>query len=184
LLKAIASAQVVVQLHRDAKCKGGVQVAIQQPKNAREWCDYYGAEIIDDRAILFKGVNEEFHSSHNTFYKPGTETIAADWDGGSQECGLGLHFSPCASMAREFASSAKKFIACLVPLAEIAVHPDGSYLHKVKARSCWNYYECDSMGTVIGDKHEPPRTAKPRVKRSKTPAKKVRKKTAKKRSRN
>jgi hypothetical protein len=150
-----------VQLHRGAKCDGGTQITITEPTTPREWCDYYGAAITDGYAILFKGVSNEFVSPRGAYYRPGTETLASDWDGGKEECGGGLHFSPHPAMTREFNADAKKFVACLVPLSEIAVHPDGSCPNKVKARSCWNYYECDSMGVVVGEKFEKPVAVQP-----------------------
>jgi hypothetical protein len=153
LIEASAKAQVAVQLHRGATCKGGVQVRIEQPTTARDWCDYYGAVVIGKNALLF---NDGFESPHHVVYSPGSEAVASDWDGGQLECGGGLHFSPHPAMTLEFNSTATKFIACLVPLADVAVHPDGEYPQKVKARRCWNYYECDRLGNVIGEKHEPP----------------------------
>ena len=153
-IKARATASVAVQLHNDAKCDGGTQIKIVQPKTAREWCEWYGAEIFGDYAILFKGVNESFQSARGATYVPGTLTVADDWDGGDQECGKGLHFSPTAACTKQFATDAKKFVACAVRLDGLAVHPDGDHPNKVKAEKCWNLYECDIYGKQIGERFE------------------------------
>ncbi len=38
-----------------------------------EWCAYYGVEVDDGVAILYKAVDEEFSSYHGGSYRPGTE---------------------------------------------------------------------------------------------------------------
>ena len=147
---------VGVHLHKGGKCEGGVQIEVKTPNTLQEWCEYYGAKIEGDCAVLYKGVGDTYLSPKGAIYTPGTETRAADWDGGKVECGKGLHFSPCAAMTLEFNSQATKFVACLVPLSSIAVHPDGQYPQKVKAESCWNWHECDRFGDVIGEKFDRP----------------------------
>ncbi len=153
-VKAKASSKVVVQLHRQATCDGGVQVSIDQPATPAEWCEWHGVEIVNNHAVLFKGLDSDFSSSYGANYTPGTMTKASDWDGGTQECGKGLHFSPTASATKGFASNARKFVACLVPLDQIAVHPNGASPSKVKAEWCWNWYECDLFGKQIGERFE------------------------------
>ena len=49
---------------------------------------------------------------------------------------IGLHFSPHPKMALDFNPTAKRFVACQVKLSDIAVHPDGSYPQKIKAKGC------------------------------------------------
>jgi hypothetical protein len=137
------------------KLKGGkhTQVVV---KTARQWCDYYGVRVKDGVATLYKGLAEDFTASptHGSFlYKPGTKPVAPDWDGGNQECGRGLHFSPHPKMTLEFRSDAKKFVACPVALKDIAVHPDGTYPQKCKARGCCApIWECDINGNRIDTK--------------------------------
>ena len=161
LVKATATAQVAVHLHDGATCDGGVQIVVTNPQTVSEWCDWYGAEVIGENAKLFKAVDATYKSPRGGCYAPGTQTVAADWDGGEKECGGGLHFSASPIDATEFNSSASKFVACLVPLSEIAVHPNGRSPQKVKARSCWNWYECDRYGKQIGEKYEIPETVTP-----------------------
>jgi hypothetical protein len=155
-VSAKAAAMVAVQLHRGATCDGGHQITIVAPVTSGEWCDYYGVEVVGSYALLFKGVDEDFLSPHGTVYAPGTESLAGDWDGGITECGGGLHFSPTPAATLEFNGGATKYVACLVSLADIAVHPNGDHPNKVKARACWNHYECDVAGKVIGAKYERP----------------------------
>ena len=149
--KLAASCHAV--LRGGAKAEGGLSVTVDI-STPEKWCEFYGVEIIGDHAILFKGVNETFHSAYGADYTPGTATTARDWDGGVKECGCGLHFSPCAAMTKPFNSSAVKFVACMVLLSEMAVHPNGSYPEKVKAHRCWNWYECDADGKQIGERFE------------------------------
>ena len=81
---------------------------------------------------------------------PGSAPLAPDWDGGEQECGKGLHFSPVPQMTLEFTKNAEKFVACPVALLDMAVHADGIYPQKVKARGCCGpVYEVDIDGVAV-----------------------------------
>ena len=145
--------QVQVTAHADtpvlvegagAKIDGGRQTVIAR-KTPDEWCAYYGVEVKDGVAILFKGVDDRFKSGHGFAYVPGTAPEAPDWDGSKAECGGGLHFSPRPKMTLEFYREATKFVACPVALDDIVVHPDGAYPQKIKARRicapCWEVNE-------------------------------------------
>jgi hypothetical protein len=144
-----------------AKINGGVILDLFVPKSASEWCDFYGVEIRkggrfskalagQDVAILFKALSEDFTSPHGVSYEPGTAPAASDWDGGSLECGCGLHFSPHPEMAREFHEDAERFVACPVLVSEIAIHPDGTFPQKVKApRVCAPCWEVDRNGEAV-----------------------------------
>ena len=169
-VKAIASPLVSVHLHSGAKCKGGVQIEVKQPSTPQEWCEWYGAEIHGGDAILFKAVSDDYCSPKGAVYAPGTETVAEDWDGGKEECGGGLHFSPHPVAALKFNESATKFVACLVPLDSIAVHHEGSYPEKVKAERCWNWYECDRNGKRIGEQFDRPKSKRKVAKKAKAKA--------------
>ena len=150
LCKIRASASVAVMLHKDAPVNGGQQIKAVQPRTPAEWCAFHGVKVTDGVAILFKGVNDQFMSPKGGNYTPGTVPVAADWDGGKKECGGGLHFSPHPLMTREFIPSPMHYIACPVALADIAVHPDGDYPHKIKARGCVApVWECDIDGNRI-----------------------------------
>lgn len=53
-------------------------------------------------------------------------------------------------MARSFNDAATKYVGCPVALADIAVHPDGCYPEKVKARGCCApVFEVDEDGERI-----------------------------------
>ncbi len=148
---AVLSKFACAHIHgKQVKCKGGVQIKIPEIATAKEWCDYYGAEIKKGVAVLFKGVDGDYSTSKarqkNIFYKPGLTPVAPDWDGGKQECGGGLHFSPTAGHTLNFNSEAKHFIACPVKVSKIKVHKNAQYPEKVKAPGlaapCWevDYY--------------------------------------------
>ena len=149
---AKVSAHVAVQIEGAAEVEGGQQVRVER-STPQDWCDYYGVQVKKGIAILYKGVNGEFKTSREFAYVPGTTPIAPDWDGGEQECGGGLHFSPSPAMTREFEPDATKFIACPVALSEIAVHSNGVYPQKVKAPGCCGpVYEVDENGEPVANK--------------------------------
>lgn len=150
-LKITASLHVTILLHGTAKrITGGRKLKAHKPVTAKQWCAHYGVSVIKNIAILFKAVNDDFTSPHKFSYAPGAIPVAPDWDGGTLECGGGLHFSPSPAMALEFHADAKRFVACPVKLADIAVHPDGNYPQKVKAKGCCGpVYEVDRKGKRI-----------------------------------
>lgn len=132
------------------------EVEMPRPETGAEWCEFYGVEIRkggnlsrdlagQDVAILFKAVGEGYRATNDFAYEPGTAPEAPDWDGGSRECGGGLHFSPHPKMAKEFNREPAHFVACPVLVSEIVVHPDGTYPQKVKAprvaAPCWEVGE-------------------------------------------
>ena len=120
----------------NANIEGGVLIEIPRLDTAEKWCEFYGVEVLGGVAILFKALNDDWTSPKGTSYAPGQIPFAPDWDGGMQECGGGLHFSPRPFMALEFHRQATRFAGCPVALRDIAVHPNGSYPNKVKARGC------------------------------------------------
>jgi hypothetical protein len=129
---------------------GGTTVAVERPATAAEWCAYYGVEVQDGVAVLFKAVEDDFSTYHRGSYVPGTEPSAADWDGGALECGAGLHFSPRPTFALLHPDDRVRFVACPVRLEDIAVHPQGVYPDKVKARAvCAPVYEVHEDGTPV-----------------------------------
>jgi hypothetical protein len=150
----VATPQVAIHQHSaDAKVKGGVVIVVKMPKTPLEWCEFYGAKIEDNHAILFKGVNDNFKSPRGGDYTPGTMPEAPDRDlpeYRGQECGGGLHFSPHPPMTFEYNSSATKFVACPVKLEDIFVHPEAEMPNKVKApRVSLPCYEVDRYGKKI-----------------------------------
>jgi hypothetical protein len=138
--------------HGAGAVDGGKVIKAAKPNTVKNWLAHHGADIEKGEAILFKAVGADFKSPRQADYTPGTETVAPDWDGGSQECGKGLHFSPAPAMALEFNADAKRFVACAVKLKDIAIHPDGEFPQKCKARACRNLYEVDIHGRKVGNK--------------------------------
>jgi hypothetical protein len=137
---ATATANVAVLIRgKGPKVKGGKQTKFEI-KTPAQWCDYYGVEVKKGIAVLYKAVDDDFSTSRarpvGIFYAPGNVPVAPDWDGGKQECGKGLHFSPAPVMGLEFNTGARRFVACPVKLSDLSVHPEGEYPHKVKAKGC------------------------------------------------
>jgi hypothetical protein len=117
---------------------------------AQEWCEYYGVDVEDGVATLYKAVDGDFNSYHGTSYTPGSEPEALDWDGGEQECGGGLHFSPRPWLALPHAYGAVRFVACPVRVEDIVIHQGAIYPDKVKARRvCGPVYEVDQTGRAL-----------------------------------
>lgn len=122
-------------------------------------------------------VTDDYQLIQQTMKLPPAEQTtveAPDWDGGHAECGGGLHFSPHPALALEFDSSATRFIACPVALADIRPpHATDGYPAKIKARRlCGPIVEVDRYGKPVlrgGDDHRPlraphlrPRRRRPR----------------------
>jgi hypothetical protein len=146
-----ASKFVAVTVHgKSVKRTGGVLIRVPLIRTPKQWCEFYGVSVKGGVALVFKAVNDDYHSPHGANYAPGETPVAKDWDGGRLECGYGLHFSPRPSAALAFYPDAKRFMACPVLLKEIVVHPDGTYPEKVKAprvyRPC---YEVDIDGNPV-----------------------------------
>ena len=135
--------------------EGGVVIEWPTIRTPQDWCDYYGVRVTDGVALVFKGVNQEYQSPRGTAYIPLLEVEAPDWDGGAVECGEGLHFSPAPALTHEFLPTewlrdrAVKYVACGVKLEDMAIHPNGAYPHKCKARRCLVLYECDRRGEPV-----------------------------------
>ena len=151
-LKITASASVLIMLHGKAKSiTGGKRVKAAVPTTATKWCAHWGVKVTKGIALVFKGVDDDYSTDHARqhyiFYTPGTKPQADDWDGGREECGGGLHFSPIPKMALEFNPQATRFVACPVRLKDISVHTDARYPQKIKAKGCCApVYEVDKNG--------------------------------------
>jgi hypothetical protein len=132
--------------------KGGQVIELEPPdiSTPAKWCAYYGVTVKRGVATLYKALADDFSASHGMSYVPGSKPSAPDWDGGACECGGGLHFSPTPGHALEFAPEAKRFVACPVKLADIVVHPAGTYPQKIKAPGvCGPVVEVDRDGKPI-----------------------------------
>jgi len=145
-----ASKQVAVTVTGKAKVTGGVQIKYKGPRTAKHWLANYGVVPEKGVAILYKIVRADWKSQHGTSYEPGTMPKADDWDGGTAECGGGLHFCPIPCMCYQFDAEGKKFVACPVKVSEIVVHKDPNYPTKIKApRVCAPTWEVDVNGKKI-----------------------------------
>ena len=147
-LKIVASASVIILMHgKSESITGGQRIQAKQIKTVKDWCELYGVPIVGGVVILYKGVNDQFTTDKGCYYTPGTIPTAPDWDGGKEECGGGLHFSPCPQMTLEFYIHATKFVGCPISIKDIVVHPNGTYPQKVKAKGCCGpVFEVDRKG--------------------------------------
>ncbi len=151
-----ASKFVAVTIHgKNVRAKGGVQIKIPEIATAKAWCEHHGVEVKKGVAVLFKAVEADYSTGNarakGIFYKPGDTPSAPDWDGGIEECGGGLHFSPTPGHALEFNREAKHFVACPVKIKSIKVHKNATYPQKIKAPSaCGPCCEVDIHGNKIG----------------------------------
>ena len=140
----------VTQQDKQAKIKGGVLIKLPTIRTAHQWCDFYDVPIKAGIAILYKALRNDYKTSRGFLYAPNTTPSAPDWDGGEQECGGGLHFSPKPFMALAFDNEATKFMACPVLVKEIKVHKNPSFPGKVKAPRIFKpCYEVDINGNKL-----------------------------------
>jgi len=130
---------------------GTDRVQIVKMETPADWCAFYGVEVVDGVATLYKAVGDDWKSPCGGNYTPGTIVEAPDWDGGVNECGGGLHFSPRPTMALAFHPEAKRFVACPVALADMRSPQDTDTMpQKCKARrTCGPVYEVDRDGDRI-----------------------------------
>ncbi len=129
---------VAVQRHgSNASVTGGQVIEITDAESPADWGEIQLAEPHEDGVLLlYKAVGDDYVSSRDFHYKPGSVPVATDWDGGGAECGGGLHFCASPSQALEFNSYATRFMACPVALKDMAVVPSPSFPSKIKARGC------------------------------------------------
>ena len=129
---------------------GGHVVAIPAIRTVAQWCEHYGVAVADGIATLFKAVRDDYRSAHGLPYAPGTIPTAPDWDGGTAECGGGLHFCASPHEAAGFDTEATRYVACPVRVADIVVHYPANYPHKIKAPGCCApVWECDIDGQAV-----------------------------------
>ena len=146
-----ASKHVSVTRHGDqSKVSGGVVCQVPGITTAEEWCEFYGVEVENGVATLYKAVDGDFRSRYGMSYRPGSKPQAPDWDGGERDCGGGLHFSPSPSFALQFQPSAARYVACPVRVEDIVVNPVVRFQDKVKAKGvCAPVYEVDEWGEPL-----------------------------------
>ncbi|MFT4076448.1 MAG: hypothetical protein QM647_13060, partial [Asticcacaulis sp.] len=144
-----AGPNVAVHYEGDVTVTGGHSVEIKK-ETPQDWCDYYGARVVDGVAILYKAVDAQFKSHWGGDYTPGL-TPSVDKFRAEPECGPGaLYFSPTPRHTHQFVTNPEKYVACPVRLEDIVTHPTGSYPAKVKAKGCCApVYECDIWGDPV-----------------------------------
>ena len=145
------SQYVVVTQDATAQITGPATVVVVPPiRTAADWIAYYGAQACDamsDSVVLYKAVRDDYRSAHGFLYQPGSVPQAPDWDGGTAECGGGLHFCATPSACLAFDRIATRFMACPVRIADIVVHDDPVYPFKIKATGlCAPCWEVDRRG--------------------------------------
>ena len=147
-----ATATVVVSAHGCDVTVTGIGVVVRVPAvvTPEAWCDYHGVTMVGGIATIYKAVRDDYRSARGAVYAPGGTCEAPDWDGGREECGGGLHFSPRPAMALEFDAAATRFVACPVALSDMRAPNEGdAYPHKIKARRCGPVVEVDRDGTPL-----------------------------------
>lgn len=129
---------------------------LRTSETVEQWCKANLCQVTQvlggsDYVVLYKAVNKSFNSFWGANYAPGTETVAADWDGGVVECGKGLHFSATPLEAKTHFLSSSRYIACRVLIEDLSLPREGIFLYpnKIKAKRCFNLYECDLLGEPI-----------------------------------
>jgi hypothetical protein len=113
-----ASPHVAVFVHSaDATHSGGhvIDLTGLDLTDAHTWCEHHGVTIVDNAAVLYKAVREDWYSRHGISYQPGTIASCDDFiaDG---LCGRGLHVSPNPYQAAQYDSEACRYVEVHVDL--------------------------------------------------------------------
>ncbi|MDR7257835.1 hypothetical protein J2X47_002015 [Sphingomonas sp. BE270] len=144
-----ATPNVSLHIWKASHIEGGKQTVIDLSTPA-DWCDYYGVPVQDGVATVYKAVGANYMSKWGADYTPGTMPQAPDWDGGARECGKGLHFSPSPRATHRFVHRPTHYLECRIALEDMAVHFDGDYPEKCKAKGvCAPLIEVDVNGKPI-----------------------------------
>jgi len=151
--KVTAGPHVAVHLHSaQATITGGVLIDVTQLDltDAATWCDHYGVDVQDGRAVLFKATDSELvagRSHRATSYTVGTDVVAEDWRD-DRACGGGLHLSPRPHQAAQYQNATvKRYLRCTVALEDLRPINGG----KAKARTCRVEAEVDVFAAAIAD---------------------------------
>ena len=123
-----ASKYVAVTTHSSRwgtpKITGGVLIEIPTLTTVAEWLDHHGVAVKRGIAVLFKAVDEDYSTDHarraKIAYTPGSKPAASDWLP-TPECGNGIHVSPRPVMALRYHSTATRYVACPVKVADLVV---------------------------------------------------------------
>jgi len=137
-----ASKYVAVQDHGPATTiNGGVIISIRRAETPTDWCDFYGVDVVDGLATLYKAVDDAWRGGYGAdiSYEPGATPEAPDWKPDDM-CGHGLHFSPRPFMARAYHENATRYVACPVRVDDMVLLGDKVKAPRVAA-PCWEVNE-------------------------------------------
>jgi hypothetical protein len=149
----VATKYVAVQKRDHTVTVTGDGVVIEVPPitTAEQWCEFYGINVKDGIATLFKAVRGNYASGHDAtfFWTPGTMPRVPKMD--TNECGVGLHAVAHPTMGLQFYSAPDvRFVACPVKLEDIRVTHPASYPFKVKFKQvAVPVYEVDRYGKAL-----------------------------------
>jgi hypothetical protein len=148
-----ASTHVAVHLHSArATVTGGVLIDITALvlNDPATWCGYYGVQVNDGSALLYKAVNTSLAAGHQyykaTTYTVGSDVTADDWRDDHQ-CGGGLHVSPRPDQAKRYrpeGETGTRYLRVAVALTDL--RPIGD---KAKARTVRVLAEVDAAGNDL-----------------------------------
>ncbi len=145
----------VHRLSAHGTINGGVVITPPDLTVTANWLEYYGLQPDDQGVvILYKAINDDWHSDRGADYSPGTTPEAEDWEP-TNECGAGLHFSPRPHMTRTY-SSGPRLVACPVRAEDIVVigtafSADKCKAPRVVAPGCWPVDEDGNRIDVSAD---------------------------------
>lgn len=145
------SANTIFRIQGTARIEGGNQFIIKL-EASRDWCEYYGARIEGDNAVVYKAVGDDYMSAHGVRYAPGSMPEDKAWNGKRGECerGCGLNFSPTPRATHRFVPEPKHYLECRIALADMVVHFNGQYPEKCTApRVVAPLIECDVDGNRV-----------------------------------
>lgn len=137
-----AGKYVAVHLHSQrVTLTGGVVIDMTKVDATvlADWSDLTGVQPDSDGFLtVYKAVNDDLLSGYGFQYSIGETVTDPKWRD-DHDCGGGLHFSPTPRAAKEYFTSATRFLECRVAVADVRCI-DSS---KLKARSAAVVREVD-----------------------------------------
>ena len=149
-----ATPYVAVHLHSASASVTGwvvIDIASLDLSDPEIWCVYYGVDVADGMATIYKAVSPELKAGQHhtpTTYEIGAEVQAADWRA-DRACGHGLHFGPTPWLADKYYQgkeprSERRYLAVAVAVGSLVPLGD-----KAKAPSCVVLHEVDIDGERV-----------------------------------
>jgi hypothetical protein len=152
---------ITIPMDSHVGCKGGVLIRVRPVRTLREWCDYWNAKVTGTGKTatvrLYKATLAGHKSPHGMTYVPGTTVTAPDWDGGTAECGYGLHACSDPILSAGYVSATvQHYVVLSVRLTDCRKpQVSDSYPNKLKFRTCKVVTECDAWGKIITPRDTP-----------------------------